>query len=135
MGWTPPHLSASMCQTEIDISVNDKEESAMKINRVGVDLAKNVFQLHGVDRKGKALWKRRLTRGKWLAVLCDTVEPGTDTERITVSSPVNDPTETLSAKIRMAALCCGFNRSTGRIENKKPGLSNSGGGERFFRLI
>ena len=50
----------------------------MKINRVGVDLAKNVFQLHGVDRKGKALWKRRLTRGKWLAVLCDTVEPETE---------------------------------------------------------
>jgi len=67
-----------MCQTEIDISVNDKEESAMKINRVGVDLAKNVFQLHGVDHKGKALWKRRLTRGKWLKVLCDTVEPGTE---------------------------------------------------------
>ena len=42
MGWTPPHLSASMCQTEIDISVNDKEESAMKINRVGVDLAPKV---------------------------------------------------------------------------------------------
>jgi transposase len=50
----------------------------MKINRVGVDLAKNVFPLHGVDRKGKALWKRRLTRSKWLAVLCDTVEPGTE---------------------------------------------------------
>ena len=27
----------------------------MKINRVGVDLAKNVFQLHGVDRKGKCV--------------------------------------------------------------------------------
>ena len=26
MGWTPPHLSTSMCQTEIDISVNDKIE-------------------------------------------------------------------------------------------------------------
>ncbi len=25
----------------------------MKINRVGVDLAMNVFQLHGADRKGK----------------------------------------------------------------------------------
>jgi transposase len=50
----------------------------MKINRVGVDLAKNVFQLHGVDHKGNALWKRRLTRGKWLAVLCDSVEPGTE---------------------------------------------------------
>ena len=33
----------------------------MEINRVGVDLVKNVFRLHGVDRKGKALWKRRLT--------------------------------------------------------------------------
>ena len=26
---------------------------AMKINRIGVDLAKNVFQLHGADHKGK----------------------------------------------------------------------------------
>jgi hypothetical protein len=42
-----------MCQTEIDVSVNDKEVSAMEINRVGVDLAKNVFQLHGADRRGK----------------------------------------------------------------------------------
>jgi transposase len=50
----------------------------MKINRVGVDLAKNVFQLHGADHKGKTVWKRRLSRGKWLAVLCDTVEPGTE---------------------------------------------------------
>ncbi len=50
----------------------------MKINRVGVDLAKNVFQLHGADRKGKTVWKRRLSRGKWLKVLCDTVEPGTE---------------------------------------------------------
>jgi transposase len=46
----------------------------MEINRVGVDLAKNVFQLHGADRRGKAVWKRRLSRGKWLAVLCDTVD-------------------------------------------------------------
>jgi hypothetical protein len=35
--------SASMGQTEIDISVNDKEESTMEINRVGVDLAKIIF--------------------------------------------------------------------------------------------
>ena len=50
----------------------------MKINRVGVDLAKNVFQLHGADYKGKTVWKRRLSRGKWLKVLFDTVEPGTE---------------------------------------------------------
>jgi hypothetical protein len=51
-----------MCQTEIDVSVNDKEESTMEINRVGVDLAKNVFQLHGVDRHGQTVLKRRLSR-------------------------------------------------------------------------
>ena len=34
----------------------------MKLIRVGVDLAKNVFQVHSVDRKEKALWRRRLTR-------------------------------------------------------------------------
>ncbi len=50
----------------------------MKINRVGVDLAKNVFQLHGADYKGKTVWKRQLSRSKWLPVLCDTVEPGTE---------------------------------------------------------
>ena len=50
----------------------------MEINRVGVDLAKNIFQLHGADRKGKTVWKRRLSRGKWLKVLCDTVAPGTE---------------------------------------------------------
>jgi transposase len=50
----------------------------MKINRVGVDLAKNVFQLHGADYKGKTVWKRQLSRSKWLPVLCGTVEPGTE---------------------------------------------------------
>ena len=48
----------------------------MKLSRVGVDLAKNVFQLHGVDRHGKAVWKRRLSRGKWLHALLHQVEPG-----------------------------------------------------------
>jgi len=47
-----------------------------KLSRVGIDLAKNVFQLHGVDRHGKAVWRRRLTRDKWLRVLLEKVEPG-----------------------------------------------------------
>ena len=48
----------------------------MKLIRVGVDLAKNVFQLHGVDRSGKAVWKRRLSRAKWLPALLAQSEPG-----------------------------------------------------------
>ena len=48
----------------------------MKLIRVGVDLAKNVFQVHGVDRNEKAVWRRKLTRENWLKVLLETVEPG-----------------------------------------------------------
>jgi transposase len=48
----------------------------MKLIRVGVDLAKNVFQVHGVDRDEKPVWRRRLTRTNWLQVLLETVEPG-----------------------------------------------------------
>jgi transposase len=48
----------------------------MKLSRVGVDLAKNVYQLHGVDRSGKMLWTRRLKRHQWLKVLLDRTEPG-----------------------------------------------------------
>lgn len=48
----------------------------MKLSRVGVDLAKNVFQLHGVDRTGQSVWRRRLRRDQWLKVLLAKIEPG-----------------------------------------------------------
>jgi len=48
----------------------------MKITRVGVDLAKKVFQVHGVDRAGRPVWRRQLKRCNWLSVLTETVEPG-----------------------------------------------------------
>ncbi len=48
----------------------------MKLSRVGIDLAKNVYQLHGVDRSGKSVWKRRLKRHQWLKALLDRIEPG-----------------------------------------------------------
>ena len=50
----------------------------MEINRIGVDLAKNVFQLHGADSSGKTVWKRQLSRTQWIRVLCKTVKPGTE---------------------------------------------------------
>ena len=40
-----------------------------KLNRIRIDLAKNVFQLHGTDRHGKVMWKRRLSRNKWINAL------------------------------------------------------------------
>ena len=47
----------------------------MKLSRVGVDLAKNVFQLHGVDLHDKAVWQRRLTRKQWLSALMAQADP------------------------------------------------------------
>jgi transposase len=34
----------------------------MKITTVGIDLAKNVFQVHGIDEHGKAVLKKQFTR-------------------------------------------------------------------------
>lgn len=36
----------------------------MKITAVGIDLAKNVFQVHGVDERGKAVLKKQLKRAQ-----------------------------------------------------------------------
>ena len=48
----------------------------MKIKRIGVDLAKNVFQLHGVDYHEQVVLQRRLKRASWLKMLLDKTEPG-----------------------------------------------------------
>lgn len=48
----------------------------MKLSRVGVDLAKNVFQVHGVDRHDKAVWRQQLRREQWLRTLVEKIEPG-----------------------------------------------------------
>ena len=39
----------------------------MNITRIGIDLAKHVFQLHGVDRTGKVLVRKQLRRAQMLA--------------------------------------------------------------------
>lgn len=38
----------------------------MNITSIGIDLAKNVFSLHGVDAHGKVVLKKTVTRGKLL---------------------------------------------------------------------
>ena len=48
----------------------------MHLKRVGVDLAKNVFQVHGVDGREKAVWRKRLSRDRWLKTILETIEPG-----------------------------------------------------------
>ena len=42
-----------------------------KISVLGIDLAKNVFQLHGVDEKGKTVLQKRLSRNKLAEFICN----------------------------------------------------------------
>ncbi|MHB1284213.1 MAG: IS110 family RNA-guided transposase [Metallibacterium scheffleri] len=48
----------------------------MKLKRIGIDLAKNVFQIHGVDRHEKPVWRQRLPRERWLQTVLEKIEPG-----------------------------------------------------------
>ena len=36
----------------------------MKVTTIGIDLAKNVFQIHGIDQHGKAVLKKQLKRAQ-----------------------------------------------------------------------
>jgi len=47
----------------------------MEIMRIGVDLAKNVFQVHGVDHREQPVWRRSLKRSQWLAEIQRCVSP------------------------------------------------------------
>ena len=50
----------------------------MNIIRVGVDIAKSVFHVHGVDRHGKTQWQGKYSRQKWLDALSRKVPAGAE---------------------------------------------------------
>jgi transposase len=50
----------------------------MEITRVGVDLAKNVFQVHGVNAGERPVWRKSLKRSVWLSELQRQVPAGAE---------------------------------------------------------
>jgi transposase len=52
------------CQTGDVDSLQQRGPSMTGISMIGVDLAKNVFQVHGVDAAGKVVVRRQLRRGQ-----------------------------------------------------------------------
>ena len=56
----------------------NEEKSDMKITRAGVDIAKLVFQVHGVDCHDQPQWQVKLKRGQWLEALCNRLVPGAE---------------------------------------------------------
>src|SRR5918912_1880479 len=82
-----PATEASMCFTEKSTSNNEmdasrwrhrgasvdvvrrprrREMSEMQVTTIGLDIAKNLFQVHGADAQGRPVLKRKLARGKVL---------------------------------------------------------------------
>ncbi|MET4161718.1 transposase [Marinobacterium sp. MBR-111] len=50
----------------------------MNIIRVGVDIAKSVFHVHGVDRHSQTQWQGKYSRSKWLDALSRKVPAGAE---------------------------------------------------------
>ena len=66
MGWMAPlrHRSAKMVVVE---DHQEREPSMSEITTIGLDLAKHVFQVHGIDAQGTTVLRKRLRRGQVLA--------------------------------------------------------------------
>jgi transposase len=58
------HLSAKLLSDRIS---SEWEPSMGEVTTIGLDLAKHVFQVHGVDAKGATVLRKRLRRGQVLA--------------------------------------------------------------------
>src|ERR671912_2282799 len=64
MGWTAPNgIDVPKCGRQHP----KKEPPTMSINMIGLDTAKSVFQLHGIDASGKVQLKRKLRRSELIA--------------------------------------------------------------------
>src|SRR5947207_4417768 len=55
-----------MCQRVIVVDESHEGAIHMQISTIGIDIAKNVFQVHGVDAAGKPVLKKQLRRGQIL---------------------------------------------------------------------
>ena len=63
MGWMAPlrHLSAKLLSDRIS---SEWEPSMGEVTTIGLDLAKQVFQVHGVDAKGATVLRKQLRRAQ-----------------------------------------------------------------------
>src|ERR1700756_5974563 len=64
MLWTAPHSTASMCQRVVALEANhyEGEPSMGEVSTIGLDIAKSVFQVHGVDVDGTVVIRKRVSR-------------------------------------------------------------------------
>ena len=46
-----------------------------QLKRIGVDIAKPVFHVHGVDAEDRPRWTTKLKRDEWIAAVCERLRP------------------------------------------------------------
>ena len=63
MGWTPP--DGIECQSG-GVEHHLREASLSELIIIGLDIAKYVFHVHGADERGRAIFSKRISRGKLL---------------------------------------------------------------------
>jgi len=66
MGWMAP-LRHQCAKLVFSKNHQEREPSMSEITTVGLDLAKHVFQVHGIDAEGTTVLRRRLRRNQVLA--------------------------------------------------------------------
>src|SRR5262249_33429359 len=66
MGWMAPlrHRRANLVSVS---NHQEREPSMSEITTIGLDIAKHVFQVHGIDAQGTTVLRKRLRRGQVLA--------------------------------------------------------------------
>ena len=66
MRWMAPASGIEMCPVGCCEDSQQEAPSIDNVTTLGIDLAKSVFQLHGVDARGKVLLRRQLRRSQML---------------------------------------------------------------------
>ncbi len=77
MVWTGPVYGFEVCHVGLVMIQQEKDPSIMatiayhSVKTIGIDLGKNVFQLHGIDAAGEVLFRKKLWRAQVLEFLSD----------------------------------------------------------------
>jgi transposase len=76
---SPTRIGAETPEWSVSANHSEGEEkSGMKITRAGIDIAKSVFHVHGVDRHDRPQWQAKLKRNQWIDALCERLAPGAE---------------------------------------------------------